>query len=111
MAIKVVSQGVIPAVDVEFLQYTKFNMAITKTPPYRIAVTSTIHPYGKVDGSDIQYFSGEEHNVSLQDVHAWVATLEGQDQADAAMAMQKINEGFGILAEKYLGITFVEYEP
>lgn len=110
MAIKTTVQATIPAINLEYVQFDTLQMSISRAAPHKIALSAKTVLYGK-DGEGMQIYdpSGAK-DIVLSDVSAFIAGLSPGDQADAQAAMQKIQEGLGVLAEKYHGYTFVQYE-
>jgi hypothetical protein len=109
MSIKTCAQCTIPAVVVDRLQFSQVNITVSKTAPYRIAFTATVHPYGIDEGGNHVY-SGKEHKIAISDVKTYIETLEGQQQIDAQAAFAEVESGLGKLAELKLGINFESIE-
>jgi hypothetical protein len=109
MAIKITTAGLMPAVELEYVQIDKFSMAISRAAPARIAMTANISLYG-VDTDGIKQYHPDQHNLSIRDLNEFVGTLDPADQVEAAGAIAMVEEGLGILADKYFGWNFVQVE-
>ena len=110
MAIKTTVQATIPAINLEYVQFETLQMSISRAAPHKIALSAKTVLYGK-DGEGNQiYDPAGAQAIVIADVVAFISSLSATDQADAMAAMQKIQEGLGVLAEKYHGYTFVQYE-
>lgn len=108
MAIKVQSQGQIPAVDLEYLQFDQVRISIGSEPPYKIALSAQCRLYG-VDSNGRHHYDPKVKSISIGDISVYISNLPDADKLPAMLAMKGIQEGLGVLAEKYFGIDFVEY--
>ena len=108
MAIKTVVQGTLPAVSLQYLQFNRIAISTQDTPPYRVAVSAKVRPYGLVDG--VRIYDKDELDISVPDIDALIESLPAGDQPTAAGGMIKLQEALGTLAEFTLGIDFVAYE-
>lgn len=110
MAIQTTSQGNIPAVTIDKLQFTRVNIEVVKSATnHKIKFSATVHPYG-VDINGDYVFDGTERKIVIPDMTAFIMAQTGTDLTDLVAAMQKCQESFGELAEKYFDdITFDQY--
>ena len=109
MAIKISSAGSIPAVTLDYVHFDKLNMSISRSSPARIALTADVCLYGTdVDGNKVFNASGDR--ISITDLMQFIASLPPEDQAVAVDGFNKVQEGLGILAQKYFGWTFEAVE-
>lgn len=109
MGIKVTSQGTIPSVDLDHLQFSQLRLSVSETTPYRIALSAKCRLYG-VDDEGINHYEKDARDINITDMTSFITGLPPADQPGAAQAMQKVQEGLGVLADKYLGISFDKYE-
>ncbi len=109
MAIKTSSQGFIPAVDLNFIQYNEFHMSVSEVSPHNIALTAKLKPYGVVDG--VKYYGGNNKNMVIPNMDAYIATqVPKERQAEAMQAIAKVQQGLGVLASIYLKVDFLGVE-
>jgi len=108
MAIKVSAQGSIPAINLDYIQYTTFKMSVSEVAPYRIAVSAVVRPYG-VSGN-VKYYAKENTNMQIPDLDAFIGSLSPANQAKAAIAMGKVQEGLGELAAQYMNVGYIGVE-
>lgn len=106
MAVKVASQGVIPSIDLDHLQFKQLNIAVSQTSPYRTSVSGKTILYGK-DANGTRYYDKTERELSIPDLDAMIAGLSSADQVIAAQAMANVQGGLGVLAQLAQGIEFV----
>jgi len=105
MAIQTSSQGIVPAVDLNFLQYSEFNMRVSETAPYNIAISAKVRPYGVV--SNVKYYSLDLKPMNIANLDAYIGSVDPSRQVEAMLAMAKVQEGLGTLASIYLGVDFI----
>ena len=112
MAIQTTSQGTIPSVTVDKVQYTALNISVPKhRTNHRISLSAIVHPYG-VDGNGDYVFSEEERKIAIKDIHEFIDSFSGQKLTDAQTAMQKVQEGLGMLIDLYFpDLTYDQYVP
>lgn len=108
MAIKTASQGTVPALTLDYIQFSKVNIAVSKRDPHTISVNCIVHPYGK-DSDGNRHYVGEQ-TFAIGDVKQYIGGLDASGQAKAVAAMKKVQEGLGVLAELKLDIPFDSYE-
>ena len=109
MAIKTTTQGTVPAVTLDRLQFSQVNITANKKPPYKISFSAIVEAYG-VDQNGVHVYSGSERKIIIPDVHAFILSKTGQELVDSSTAMQKVQEGFGLLAQVYFNdVTFDQY--
>jgi len=105
MAIQTSSQGTLPAVDLNFLQYSEFNMRVGETAPYTIGISGKLRPYGVVNG--VKYYDKEKKPMNIQNLDAYIQSIDPARQAEAIQAMGAVQQGLGVLASIYFGVDFV----
>ena len=108
MAIKTSPQGSLPAVTLDYIQYSSFRMSISEKHPFIISISGVIRPYG-VSGGD-KYYAKDIINLQIPNLDTFIANLPPAKTAVAAEAMIKVQEGLGELAAAYLDTTFVGVE-
>ena len=105
MAIKTETQGTIPTVKLEFVQYDQFNMTIKQVSPYMISLSAITTPYG-VNNDKRVY--GDKQTMSIPDVDAYISTKVPEDRkAEALQALGQIQNGLGVLHSIVHGSTFI----
>lgn len=111
MAIKTVSQGQIPAVNLEYNHTDQFVMSVDREKPYRVRVSAQVCAYGKDTNGDKVFSPKNKPPLSMPDLDAYVASkVSPARQAEAAAAMVKLQEAIGTLYDIHYGDTFVGVE-
>jgi len=109
MAIKTSSQGTLPAVDLNYIQFSAFHMTVAEDPPHKISVSGKMRPYGIVNG--VKYYAKDSDPLQIGDLDAYIAnSVPPERQAEAVAAMIKVQEGLGTLASIVKGVSFVGVE-
>lgn len=109
MAIKTSSQGTLPAVDLDHIQYNEFHMSVAEAAPHNIALSAKLRPYG-VSGTE-KFYAKDFKLMNIGNLDAYIATkVPTARQAEAVAALTKVQEGLGTLASIYLGIDFIGVE-
>lgn len=108
MAIKIVSQKTVPAVDMEYVHFDRFSMTINRETN-RIAMTADVILYG-LDGEGNKVFYSKPERVEIPDLMAFIGTLAGQPQTEAIQGLGAVQQGLGILMDKYKGWNFIQVE-
>jgi hypothetical protein len=108
MAIKTSSQGLLPAVNLDYLQYSEFNMRVSEVPPHTIALSAKLRPYGMADG--LKYYAKDSKNLNIVNLDAYVGGLAGAQRTEAQIALMKVQEGLGVLAALYFNVDFMGVE-
>ena len=110
MAIKTSTQGDLPAVNLDHMQFSEFHMTIGEHPPYTKSVSAKIRAYGLVSG--VKYYSKDYMPpLSIANLDTYITVrVPAARKAEAALAMQKVQEGLGVLASIYHNIDFIGVE-
>ena len=110
MAIKTSVQGSLPAVNLDYLQFSEFHMNVGENSPHTKAVSAKIRSYGIVD--DVKYYAKDYMPaLTIGNLEAYIATkVPDERKAEAVAAMTKIQEGLGVLASIYYNVDFVGVE-
>lgn len=109
MAIKTSSQGTLPAIDLNYIQFSQFNMSVEEKAPHRISVSGKMRPYG-VSGGE-KFYAKDVDPLNIADLDDYIANqVPPERQAEAAAAMAKVQEGLGVLASIVKGVDFIGVE-
>jgi len=108
MAIKTSSQGTLPAVTLDYIQYSEFNMRVSENAPYNIGLSAKLKSYG-IDNS-VKYYAKYNDNMNIPNLDAYIQSLPVDKQTQAIQALGAVQTGLGILASIYLGVDFVGVE-
>jgi len=109
MAIKTSSQGTIPAVTLEYLQYNEFLMRVSEQPPHKISLTAKLRAYG-VDNGEKIYSKDPLSTMNISNLDAYVGGLDPAKQAEALIGITKVQEGLGTLASIFYNLNFIGVE-
>lgn len=109
MAIKIKPKKTIPLVDLDYLQFNQFHMAISELPPNNISVTAKLRHYGIAD--NVRYYDRNEQDMSIANLDAYIATkVPTERQLEAVQALVKVQEGLAVLASIYSDVEIVGVE-
>ncbi len=109
MAIKIHSEGTIPAITLDHVQYDQLHITVSRTPPYTISLSAKTVLYGE-DTENVHHYKDTVKDINIPDIDAYIATLDAQQQLDAGLALKQVQEGLGKVAEIYHGYAFIEYD-
>jgi hypothetical protein len=106
MAIKTSSMGTLPTVELNYIQFTNFNMTVGESPPHRIAVSGKMRAYGVDNG--VKYYAKDYLKpLSITDLDSYIMNqVPAERRMEAAAAMIKVQEGLGVLASITQNVTF-----
>ena len=106
MTINVESQGDIPAVTLNKLQFDQFHFSTDSKTPNVKKVSARITPYGVADGSSIRIYGSAKPPLNISNLDDFIAKLNPKNQDRAAAALKNVQEGWGELASIYYGLSF-----
>ena len=109
MSIKILPTKTVPAVDLDFIQYTNFQLRVQKAKPYKTSLSATIDVYGK-DEDNNRYYDTESTSIVERDVDKFVAQLSQENQKKAIQAIGLIQTGLGVLADLKTDYSFAGVE-
>jgi hypothetical protein len=109
MAIRITPAGSVPAVDLKYIHFDKFNMSISRRSPAKVALTAEVVLYG-LDPNGKKVFDSRTRTLTINDLDAFITGLDPSQQASAAEGVGMLSAGLGKLAEKYFGWTFEAVE-
>ena len=109
MAIKTSSQGTLPAIDLNYIQFSNFQMSVQEKAPHRISVAGKMRAYGVSGGK--KYYSVDVDQLNISDLDGYITNnVPPERQIEAVAAMVKVQEGLGTLASIVKGVTFIGVE-
>lgn len=106
MQINTVTQDTIPAIELNKVQFSRFNMSSSSVAPYKVGCSATIRMYWEINW--VRYYADEDKNINIPDVSAFILAMTDPDKKTRAdEAVLNILQWLGVVAEMSLWIDFI----